>query len=213
MEGYTLSISFPRTATATLAAAATTISLFSAVPTAHALDSSSIDNAADCLEVNNVWVYVEYGADTDKNSKGACATEFDTGFEALESAGFVAKYDQFEFGRFLKGIDGVVPVWEETGTYWNNYSGTVAADNTVSYEYAIVGGDDTTPAPGSVEAWVVSDGTVDPALTAIPVAPTGSSESNGIFALIAGVFAVVGGAVAALYSGLISIPGLVLPKI
>lgn len=205
-----MSITFKRTATAAI-----TATLLTSVPAAHALGSSAPVNARDCVEANNVWVYVEYGADSEKSPEGGCATKFSTGFEALESAGFTPKYQDFSFGRALNGIDGVAPVYGETGTYWGYYTGTVATDHTVTYEYAPVGGDETTPAPGSVEAWVVGDGSNSPALTALPEATpeSGSSENSSLFAVIAGILAVVGGAVAALYNGLITIPGVVLPKI
>ena len=208
----TLTITTRRMATTLVAATATTLAL---LPAAQAAEFTT---ARDCVDADNVWVYVEYGEDSDKEPTGACATEFSNGFEALESAGFEATYSESDFGRFITGIDGVAPTWtEETPFYWSYWNGTVAEDYTVAYESYMVGASISTPEAGTVEAWSVSDGSVAPALDQLPApepqpepepkeesSAAGSSE-GGILGRLLGM---LGGAFATLQSWLLSIPGL-----
>lgn len=208
-----MTITFSRVALATLAATATALSL-STVANAQSPVANDIADARECVDANNVWVYVEYGEDSEKEPEGACATEFTDGVVALESAGFELTFEDSEFGKYLTGINGVVPDWDETQTYWSYYSGEVADDYSVDYTYYQVGASDSRPEGGTVEAWVVGTGEETPALETLPETPaaTGSSEDGGWIAVIAGLLALIGGGVAALYQGLITIPGLVLPK-
>ncbi|GFK17904.1 hypothetical protein [Corynebacterium glutamicum] len=208
-----MTITFSRVALATLAATATALSL-STVANAQSPVANDIADARECVDANNVWVYVEYGEDSEKEPEGACATEFTDGVVALESAGFKLTFKESEMGKYMTGINGVVPDWDETQTYWSYYSGEVADDYSVDYTYYQVGASDSRPEGGTVEAWVVGTGEETPALETLPETPaaTGSSEDGGWIAVIAGLLALIGGGVAALYQGLITIPGLVLPK-
>nr|WP_231910849.1 hypothetical protein [Corynebacterium suranareeae] len=210
-----LTTTFSRVALTSLAVAATTLSLSTAA-NAQSSDYGTFEkplDARECVDAGNVWVYVEYGADVDKEPEGACATEFTDGVVALESAGFVLTWEEFPFGKMMTGINGVVPVWEETETYWVYSTGEVADDYSVTYEYNSDGASDAHPEPGTVEAWVVGTGAETPALEVLPETPApGSSENGGWIAAIAGLLALIGGGIAALFQGLITIPGLVLPQ-
>lgn len=208
-----MTITFSRVALTTLAVTATTLSL-STVANAQSPVANDIADARECVDANNVWVYVEYGEDSEKEPEGACATEFTDGVVALQSAGFKLTFKESEMGKYMTGINGVVPDWDETQTYWSYYSGEVADDYSVDYTYYQVGASDSRPEGGTVEAWVVGTGEETPALETLPETPaaTGSSEDGGWIAVIAGLLALIGGGVAALYQGLITIPGLVLPK-
>ena len=193
-----------RMATTLVAATATTLAL---LPVAQAAEFTT---ARDCVDADNVWVYVEYGEDSEKEPTGACATEFGNGFEALESAGFEVTYSESEFGRFLTGIDGVAPTWTpENPIFWSYWNGTVAENYTIAYEAYQVGASISTPEAGSVEAWSVSDGSVAPALTQLP-APDEVSSSVGSSqgGVLGGLLGMLGGFFAALQSGLLSILGL-----
>ena len=193
-----------RMATTLVAATATTLAL---IPAAQAAEYTT---ARDCVDADNVWVYVDYGEDSDKDPTGACATEFSNGFEALESAGFEVTYSESDFGRFLTGIDGVTPTWtEENPIFWSYWNGTVAQDYTVTYESSMVGASISTPAAGSVEAWSVGDGAVAPALAQLPApdevsSSVGSSEAG----ILSGLLGMLGGVFTALQSGLLSLLGL-----
>ena len=114
----------------------------------------------------------------------------------------------------MTGINGVAPEWDERELYWVYSSGEVADDLSVDYTYYEVGASYARPEAGTVEAWVVGTGKETPALTTLAETPaaTGSSADGGWIAVIAGLLALIGGGVAALYQGLITIPGLVLPK-
>ncbi|ANR61608.1 hypothetical protein C627_03110 [Corynebacterium glutamicum ZL-6] len=207
-----MTITFSRVALTTLAVTATTLSLSTAANAQSSLLDKTLD-ARQCIDADNVWVSVDYGADSEKEPEGACATEFTDGVVALESAGFKLTFKESEMGKYMTGINGVVPDWVETGTYWSYYSGEVADDYSVDYTYYQVGASDSRPEGGTVEVWVVGDGSaLEP--TTLPETPaaTGSSEDGGWIAVIAGLLALIGGGVAALYQGLITIPGLVLPK-
>lgn len=191
-------------ATTLVAATATTLAL---LPVAQAAEFTT---ARDCVDADNVWVYVEYGEDSEKEPTGACATEFGNGFEALESAGFEVTYSESDFGRFLTGIDGVAPTWtEENPIFWSYWNGTVAQDYTVTYESSTVGASISTPEAGSVEAWSVSDGSVAPALTQLPEqVEASSSVGSSQGGVLGGLLGMLGGFFAALQSGLLSILGL-----
>lgn len=204
-----------RVATAIMATATTTLAL---IPIAQAAE---ITTARACVDADNVWVQVDFGTESDQPSKGGCATEFTDGLTALESAGFDVDYIDSEYGAMLQGIEGVAPVWtEDNPVYWSYWSGAVAADYSVNYEAYMVGASGSTPEAGSVEAWVAADGSVEPSLTDLPATSeddegiSGSSENAGIFAVIAGILALLGGGLAALFTipGF-SIPGTVLPKL
>lgn len=215
-----------RVATAVIATAAMSLAL---LPVAQAADVST---ARACVDADNVWVHLDFGIESDKSPAGGCATEFTDGLVALQSAGFDVEYDEGGFGAFITGIEGVTPIWEENQTYWSYWSGEVAEDYSVTYEYSQVGASSARPAPGSVEAWVVTDSWGDegePSLIELPEPPveeepevptppagddvSGSSDNVEFFAVIAGILALVGGGLAALFSipGF-SIPGFVLPK-
>ena len=206
-----------RVATALLATAATSFAL---LPVAQAAE---IATARACVDAENVWVQVDFGTESDQPTKGGCATDFTDGLVALESAGFDVDYIDSEYGAMLTGIEGVAPIWtEDNPVYWSYWSGNVAADYTVAYESYMVGASGSTPEAGTVEAWVASDGSLQPSLTELVAAPaednpsqsSGSSADTGIFAVIAGILALVGGGLAALFTipGL-NIPGVVLPKL
>ena len=208
-----MTITFSRVALTTLAVTATTLSLSTAA-NAQSPVANDIADARECVDANNVWVYVEYGEDSEKEPEGACATEFTDGAVALVSAGFELTFEDSEFGKYMTGINGVAPEWDERELYWVYSSGEVADDYSVDYTYYQVGASNSEPEGGTVEAWVVGTGEETPALETLPETPaaTGSSEDGGWIAVIAGLLALIGGGVAALYQGLITIPGLVLPK-
>lgn len=208
-----MTTSFSRVAVTSLALIATTTTL---APAAHA-QSSVRENLVDsrqCVAAGNVWVYVEFGADSEKDPEGGCAIEFTDGLVALESAGFAPETIDSEYGKMLTGINGVIPVWEDNQTYWSYFTGDVAEDYSVSYDYSMVGASASQPKGGSVEAWVVGTGVERPALDTLPETPlvAGSSEQTGWITAIAGLLALIGSGVVALYQGLITIPGVVLPK-
>ncbi|HJE10311.1 MAG TPA: hypothetical protein K8W18_03090 [Corynebacterium glutamicum] len=208
-----MTITFSRVALTTLAVTATTLSLSTAA-NAQSPVANDIADARECVDANNVWVYVEYGEDSEKEPEGACATEFTDGAVALVSAGFELTFEDSEFGKYMTGINGVAPEWDERELYWVYSSGEVADDYSVDYTYYQVGASNSEPEGGTVEAWIVGTSSDKPALTTLPETPaaTGSSEDGGWIAVIAGLLALIGGGVAALYQGLITIPGLVLPK-
>ncbi|AGN18228.1 hypothetical protein J433_13187 [Corynebacterium glutamicum MT] len=207
-----MTITFSRVALTTLAVTATTLSLSTAANAQSSLLDETLD-ARQCVDADNVWVYVEYGEDSEKEPEGGCATDLTNGLTALKSAGFDVVTSDSSLGKMINSINGVAPDWEETGTYWSYFIGDVDEDYNVEYSFSNYGAEGTIPEPGSVEAWVVGDGSPLEATT-LPETPaaTGSSEDGGWIAVIAGLLALIGGGVAALYQGLITIPGLVLPK-
>ena len=207
-----MTITFSRVALTTLAVTATTLSLSTAANAQSSLLDKTLD-ARECVDANSVWVSVDYGADFDKAPEGGCATDLTSGLTALESAGFVVETIERSFGKEIKTINGVTPDWDETETFWSFFIGDVDEDYNVEYSFSDFGAEGTIPEPGSVEAWVVGDGSpLEP--TTLPETPaaTGSSEDGGWIAAIVGLLALIGGGVAALYQGLITIPDLVLPK-
>lgn len=198
-----------RSALSLLAATAATVTV---APAALAAGSSTPTNARDCVEADLVWVSVDFD---DSTNKGGCATEFGSGAEALESAGFTPNFGSGNKEGFLVGINDVIPVWEETQTYWGSWYGTVAADGSIAYNYYQVGALQSEPKPGSIEAWSVGDGSQQPSLKQLPDAsqegPSSSSDKSlvtGIAAVIAAILAVAGGIFAAVNAGLVNIPGL-----
>lgn len=68
-----MTITFSRVALTTLAVTATTLSLSTAAK-AQSPVANDIADARECVDANNVWVYVEYGEDSEKEPEGACAT-------------------------------------------------------------------------------------------------------------------------------------------
>lgn len=197
-------ITTTRMATAVVAATATTLAL---VPVASATD---VGAARACVDADNVWVYVEYGEDSDKAPKGGCATDFTTGLVAIESAGFDVDIIDSTFGSYVESIDGVTPVWsEDNPVYWSYWTGAVADDYSVDYESYMVGASTSTPEAGSVEAWVVGDGSVAPALDQLPVpVEVSSSVGSSGAGILGGLLGMLGGVFAALQSGVLSLLGL-----
>lgn len=197
-------ITTTRMATAVVAATATTLVLG---PAAQATDAAS---ARACVDADNVWVYVEYGEDSGMSPRGGCATEFDTGLQAVASAGFDVEIIDSEFGAYLDSIDGVSPVWSETNpVYWSYWTGDIDPDYSVSYESYMIGASTSSPERGSVEAWVVGDGSVAPALEQLPVpVEVSSSVGSSGAGILGGLLGMLGGVFAALQSGLLSILGL-----
>lgn len=197
-------ITTTRMATAVVAATATTLAL---VPVAHATD---VGAARACVDADNVWVYVEYGEDSDQAPKGGCATDFTTGLVAIESAGFDVDIIDSAFGAYVESIDGVTPVWsEDNPVFWSYWTGDVAADYSVDYETYMIGASTSAPEPGSVEAWVVGDGSVAPALDQLPVpVEVSSSVGSSGASILGGLLGMLGGVFAALQSGVLSLLGL-----
>lgn len=199
-----------RSAISLVAATAATLTLAPAAFAAPGSSESVPTNARDCVETKLVWVNVDFDKDT---TKGGCATEFTTGAKALESAGFKLNVGAGNMEGFLLGIDGVIPDFGKTGTYWGSWNGTVNDDDSVTYSYYEVGAFESKPEPGSIEAWSVGDGSQKPSLQKLPESATGndfSSENKvalSIAGVIAAILAVAGGALAALHAGIFTIPG------
>lgn len=196
------------------------LSLVAATAVAGALAPAAIaaeelpTNPRECVDAKLVWVTVDFGKDSNKPSAGGCTDSFATGIEALKSVnGLDVKTQDSEYGEFVESINGVKPVWsEDNPAYWSYFNGTVGEDYTVTYKASSVGASSFKPAPGSVEAWVVGDGELQPALQKLPQpqAPENSSADNGVVGIIgaiAAILAVVGGVLAALHAGIFTIPG------
>lgn len=100
--------------------------------------------AEECTSAMNVWVIVQ-------NENGAqeagCATEFETGIQALKSAGFdVTGTD------FVSAINGH-PAGAPGDFFWSYWNGSRAHNgqfNWISYQ---VGASQSKPQPGTVEGW------------------------------------------------------------
>lgn len=205
-----------RAATAVLATAVTTLAL---IPAAQAADTTT---ARACVDAANVWVQVDFGEA--KDSQGGCATDFGTGLDALLSAGFNVDYADSAYGAVINGIENVSPVWsKETPVYWSYWTGEVNADYSLSYESYMVGASGSTPEAGSVEAWVVGDGSQEPSLRQLDTpdisdtAASGSSDlladNAGLIAAIASVLALIGGGITVLFATPGVLPGVLLPQL
>lgn len=100
--------------------------------------------AADaCLAANNVWVLVQ---DETGEQTGGCATEFSTGLQALQSAGFTVTGDSF-----ITAIDGH-PAATSSTHFWSYWNGDPAGDD-IAWSFAQVGAAVSTPQAGTVEGW------------------------------------------------------------
>lgn len=107
--------------------------------------SAEATDAIACVSLGNVWVVVQ----DDTGTSGGCATEFATGLQALESAGFTAVAP----GGFVSTIDGqpATAGAEDWWSYWNNVPGDDGAY--AGWESYMVGAASSAPVPGSVEGW------------------------------------------------------------
>ena len=103
---------------------------------------SEPDPIRACLDDNNVWVVVEF----DDETKNACASEFATGLQALESAGFTAVTSE---DGFLTTIDAE-PSTPEAEDWW----AYAHADAELSaWEFYEMGAGESQPVAGSIEGW------------------------------------------------------------
>jgi len=112
---------------------------------------------ASTSSCTGVWVVVFREAD---DYSVRCAAQYATGFDALKSAGFTAGIEN----DFLNRINGYPEVIDTTWSkFWNYYHAAPNADGTwgtwTSYD---VGGAESQPVKGSVEAWVYSAWGEDP---------------------------------------------------
>ncbi|MSS46093.1 hypothetical protein FYJ43_08605 [Cutibacterium sp. WCA-380-WT-3A] len=127
-----------------------------------------------CVADQNVWVYVEQ---RDGTSKGACASRFGTGLEALESAGFVAKTD----GGMVTMIDGYPTKVDTTQAYWSYWHATPNGDKPAKWESSQTGAEQAHPKAGSIEGWyfkaLTDDWQAAPSWTYDPSAITTPSPS------------------------------------
>ena len=103
---------------------------------------SETDPIQKCLDEDSVWVVVEFDDDT----KGACASEFSTGLQALESAGFTAVASD---DGFLTTIDAQ-PATAGAEDWW---SYAHADADLAEWEFYEVGAKDSQPVAGSIEGW------------------------------------------------------------
>lgn len=177
-----------RSAALLLASAAASLTLAPASLAATPVSENSPTAARDCIENGNVWVNVDF---SEAETEGGCATEFSTGAEALESAGFKLNLGEGDMNGFVVGINDVIPVWDETQTYWGSWNGTVNEDETITYEYYQVGAFESQPKPGTIEAWSVGDGNQQPNLQEILEASAGNTTLWLIAGAIATILAVV----------------------
>ncbi len=104
---------------------------------------------ASTSSCNGVWVVVYREAD---DVSVGCATSYETGYDALASAGFVAGLDD---SGFLNRINGYPAVLDTTWTnWWGYYHAAPNADGTwgdwTAYE---VGASDSRPVKGDAELW------------------------------------------------------------
>ena len=104
-----------------------------------ALPALADGNAVDCTSAGNVWVHVEHGDVV----KGACATTFATGTEAMVSTGLAEAQ-----GDWVKTVDGVTA---EGLQWWSLWTGKPGA----GWEFAQVGIDAMKPAAGTTIGWAL----------------------------------------------------------
>ncbi len=113
---------------------------------------------------DGVWVVVDYGSIGD-GTKTACATSFDTGTKALESAGFTVGLG----GGFVNRINGKPAKLDINKAYWSYWQATVKADGSYSaWTYSQVSSGDYRPSKGDAEGWHylgVSDTATGPSVT------------------------------------------------
>lgn len=98
-------------------------------------------SAAQCVADGNVWVHVEH----DEVVKGACATEFTTGTEAMVTTGLAT--DQGDFFTTVDGVTAEDPQW------WSLWTADVESGEMGEWEFAQVGIGDLTPEAGQVLGW------------------------------------------------------------
>lgn len=103
------------------------------------------EQAISCVEEGNVWVLVE----TDDEVSGSCATDFATGLEALESAGFEVVTDANGFVTTINGAP-TEPGDEDWWGYWHNLP---TDEGFEGWAFSSVGPGESTPVAGSVEGW------------------------------------------------------------
>ncbi|WP_052459675.1 leucine-rich repeat domain-containing protein [Tessaracoccus massiliensis] len=106
----------------------------------------------ECTYDNNVFVIVDPG---EGDLLGGCATEFETGSEALVSAGFT-----IDDPAFIKVINGVRADYVADGKWWTYFHRQWSDDaGWGDWEFSQLGASSYQPAAGSVEGWAVSPAT------------------------------------------------------
>ncbi|HJE52511.1 MAG TPA: hypothetical protein K8V15_11150 [Tessaracoccus flavescens] len=102
-----------------------------------ALPALADGNASECTSAGNVWVHVEHGDVV----KGACATKFSNGTEAMVSTGLAEAQ-----GDWVKTVDGVTADGVEWWSLWTGKPGS-------AWEFAQVGIDAMKPEAGTAIGW------------------------------------------------------------
>lgn len=153
------------------------------------LGLTAVPATADPLtSCDGVWVVVQPESDDAASAVIGCAAAYGTGLAAATSAGFTVTAP----GGFVSQIDGA-PTDTNFGTnggvWWAYYTATVQADGALgSWTISNVGANETTPAVGTAEGWILTndpsfpppgpgvtrvfDATASPSATGSPTATT-----------------------------------------
>jgi hypothetical protein len=150
-----------------------------------------------------VWVVVDPG-DLGGEPQTGCATEYDTGYAALASAGFAVELTGQGMLCRVNGLpDACVTA---ANAYWNYWHARPTGSGYSDWEYALEGGGSYQPSAGSVEGWRFGDGSSSLALTpaeavaafdssAAPSPNSGPGNGNLGWTVAVGAIVVAGAAV------------------
>lgn len=130
-----------------LGALALLCSLLFAPLAAHADGESN--EVGTCLSSDQVWLLVI--TDTDEVLANECVGTPANGEDALKAAGLTLGLDANQFLCTIGGYPAECPT-TFTGAFWNYYQGKPGE----AYAFSQVGAAESTPQPGSIEAWCYS---------------------------------------------------------
>lgn len=142
-----------------------------------ALHPGSPPAAAEPLPIQatctGVWVIVDGGSLAGGASATQCATTFDTGTDALRSAGFEVRRSN----GMICAIDGLpASCLVSTQAYWSYWQAGRTADGGYGpWVYAQLGPDSYEPKQGDAEGWAFGAG--DPPQTQPPAASSSTSPT------------------------------------
>jgi len=151
-------------------AIAAVISILGPASPALAADDPAATGA--CTDPAGVTVVVDF-TDVGGEVEIGCATAAATGTEALQEAGFVDTRDASGLICAISANPDPCPA-EFTGSYWSYWYAAPGGEWQAYQE----GSDTAAPAPGSVEGWRYSDGSVGPTIVAPTVVPAGTESAD-----------------------------------
>lgn len=135
--------------------------------------ASAVTTGSACTGVTVVVDFSDFGGGV----KVGCATSgFDTGSDALKSAGFTATDSQPGLVCTIDAKPDPCPTTFK-GSYWSYWHGKSTDAAWTSYQ---VGAESSHPGAGSVEGWRYNDGTVEPSISPQDSVTRTTARSGGV---------------------------------